>query len=101
MLLSQRQLNRITHPERWRERPCEASATGSGIRTLCQFRQPVCWRWANAVWEMTCANRLSCDGEFLYFYSMRTVFWENSHVKMIDQRKLPHELVVNEYDDYS
>lgn len=32
---------------------------------------------------------------------MRTVYWENNHIKMIDQRKLPHELVVNEYDNYS
>src|SRR4051812_26720190 len=32
---------------------------------------------------------------------MRTVFWENNKVKLIDQRKLPHELVVNEYDDYA
>ena len=31
---------------------------------------------------------------------MRTIFWENNQVKMIDQRKLPHALVVNSYDDY-
>lgn len=31
---------------------------------------------------------------------MRTIFWENNLVKMIDQRKLPHEFVVNSYDDY-
>ncbi len=32
---------------------------------------------------------------------MRTIFWENNRVKMIDQRKLPHEFVVNTYDDYN
>jgi len=31
---------------------------------------------------------------------MRTIFWEDNQVKMIDQRRLPHELVVNLYDDY-
>ncbi|MBI3734021.1 MAG: S-methyl-5-thioribose-1-phosphate isomerase [Chloroflexi bacterium] len=31
---------------------------------------------------------------------MRTVFWENNQVKMIDQRQLPHAFVVNAYDDY-
>ena len=31
---------------------------------------------------------------------MRTIFWENDQVKMIDQRRLPQELVVNAYDDY-
>jgi methylthioribose-1-phosphate isomerase len=31
---------------------------------------------------------------------MRTIFWENNQVKMIDQRRLPHEFVVNAYDDY-
>src|SRR5712692_6299063 len=31
---------------------------------------------------------------------MRTIFWENNRVKMIDQRRLPHEFVVNAYDDY-
>ncbi len=31
---------------------------------------------------------------------MRTVFWDANQVKMIDQRKLPHELVVNAYDTY-
>src|SRR5438128_859988 len=31
---------------------------------------------------------------------MRTIFWEDNQVKMIDQRRLPHELVVNRYDDY-
>jgi methylthioribose-1-phosphate isomerase len=29
---------------------------------------------------------------------MRTVFWEDGKVKMIDQRLLPHELVIAEYD---
>ena len=32
---------------------------------------------------------------------MRTVFWEDNRVKMIDQRKLPHEFAVNSYDTYS
>jgi len=31
---------------------------------------------------------------------MRTVFWDNNQVKMIDQRKLPHDLVINAYDTY-
>ncbi len=31
---------------------------------------------------------------------MRTIFWEHNQVKMIDQRRLPHEFVVNAYDDY-
>src|SRR5437764_152023 len=30
---------------------------------------------------------------------MRTIFWEDERVMMIDQRKLPHALVVNRYDD--
>lgn len=32
---------------------------------------------------------------------MRTIFWEHNQVKMIDQRRLPHEFVVNAYDDYA
>jgi methylthioribose-1-phosphate isomerase len=32
---------------------------------------------------------------------MRTVYWENNRVKMIDQRRLPHALIVNEYDNYA
>ncbi len=31
---------------------------------------------------------------------MRTVFWEHNQVRMIDQRRLPHALVVNSYEDY-
>src|SRR5919202_231632 len=32
---------------------------------------------------------------------MRTIFWEHNQVKMIDQRRLPHEFVINAYDDYN
>ena len=32
--------------------------------------------------------------------SLRTVEWKNNHVIMIDQTKLPNELVFVEYDDY-
>jgi methylthioribose-1-phosphate isomerase len=32
---------------------------------------------------------------------MRTIYWEDNQVKMIDQRKLPHALVINSYDDYT
>ena len=32
---------------------------------------------------------------------MRTIFWEDNQVKMIDQRKLPHALVINSYNDYT
>jgi methylthioribose-1-phosphate isomerase len=32
---------------------------------------------------------------------MRTVFWENGRVKMIDQRKLPSVFEVAEFDDYA
>jgi len=32
---------------------------------------------------------------------MRTLYWEHNQVKMIDQRKLPHALVINTYDDYT
>ena len=31
---------------------------------------------------------------------MRTVEWHDSRVRMIDQRRLPHALVIVEYDDY-
>ena len=31
---------------------------------------------------------------------MRTVYWEDNTVKMIDQLRLPHELVILEYTDY-
>jgi methylthioribose-1-phosphate isomerase len=31
---------------------------------------------------------------------MRTIYWEDNQVKMIDQRKLPHAVVINSYDDY-
>jgi len=31
---------------------------------------------------------------------MRTVEWRGGHVAMIDQRALPHELIVVEYADY-
>jgi methylthioribose-1-phosphate isomerase len=31
---------------------------------------------------------------------MRTVYWENGAVRMIDQRRLPHELALAAYDDY-
>ncbi len=30
---------------------------------------------------------------------MRSVFWEDDHLKMIDQRRLPHEFAIAEYDD--
>ena len=33
--------------------------------------------------------------------SLRTVEWKNNHVIMIDQTKLPNELVFVEYDDYN
>ena len=33
--------------------------------------------------------------------SLRTVEWKNNHVVMIDQTKLPNELVFVEYDDYN
>ena len=33
-----------------------------------------------------------------FILPMRTVFWEDNKVKMIDQRLLPHELVIAEYD---
>src|SRR5690606_28640683 len=32
---------------------------------------------------------------------MRTVEWHEGRVRMIDQRKLPWELVVNQYDNYA
>ncbi len=31
---------------------------------------------------------------------MRTIEWDNSVVRMIDQRKLPHEYVIVEFTDY-
>lgn len=33
--------------------------------------------------------------------SLRTITWKNNHVIMIDQTKLPNELVFVEYDDYN
>jgi len=35
------------------------------------------------------------------FSSLRTVEWKNNKVVMIDQTKLPNELVFVEYDDYN
>ena len=34
-------------------------------------------------------------------YSLRTVEWKNNKVVMIDQTKLPNELVFVEYDDFN
>ena len=33
--------------------------------------------------------------------SIKTVEWKNNKVVMIDQTKLPNQLIFNEYDDYN
>jgi len=35
------------------------------------------------------------------FSSLRTVTWKNNKVLMIDQTKLPNELIIVEYNDYN
>jgi len=40
-------------------------------------------------------------GEIQVHSSLRTVEWKNNKVKMIDQTRLPNELVFVEYDDYN
>ena len=55
---------------------------------------------SEAATRMQCDHPLALPGGILFMggKSMRTVFWEDNQVKMIDQRLLPGELVIAEFD---